>query len=604
MKFSVIIPIYNVAKFLRPCLESVLAQTYSNWECICVDDGSTDGSSEILDEFCKKMALQGGERKIIVIHQNNRGVAIARNTGLSAASGDWITWLDADDIYSPRRLEEAYLIIKKEQPDLVRFGVYTGRVGEDVYFAYADRLQDECRKSEHVLSCPRHQYRVYLGDEAKKWGWDILVPVGMVWMWVARRALLEGISFAQGMRVKEDSIYSGYLVNRLSKVVQSDYQAYFYRTLQSSAIHSLRYANDCIRLLQEVKSLYLLQREERSTISEDVYRAMLQRFRVHCESDIYDWILRNGEKHLHAHTIFSVYHELENIGALKMPSALDWQDRIPMWWWEKTGQFWPLILIDLLIKAKRFFRKLRRKMIEVKSWTHCIRLYATKTRLLDFVFPVLYCGYRGDLQRVPSCFAKYKCETSISDLTLSMEELLARMKSNTRNEIRRAQREGCEFLLVNDQDEFILFYNDFCASKGLEDYTSKMRMGKYKKILITKAVHKGITLAMHANVLDKNSGIAFLLYSCSPRLNENVDRKMIGWGNRYLHFKDLEYLKAQGYKTYDWSGVSTDPKSECYSIGQFKLSFGGDHTVSWVIKSPLYAFLERFRKYVMKLRGR
>ncbi len=91
MKFSIIIPVYNVEQYLRDCLDSVLNQTFSDWEAICVNDGSTDESSVILDEYAAK------DSRFKMISQNNAGTAAARNTGLKVANGDYIFFLDSDD---------------------------------------------------------------------------------------------------------------------------------------------------------------------------------------------------------------------------------------------------------------------------------------------------------------------------------------------------------------------------------------------------------------------------------------------------------------------------------------------------------------------------
>lgn len=89
--FSIIIPVYNVAPYLRECLDSVLAQTFADWEAICVDDGSTDGSGAILDEYAAK------DDRVRVIHQENAGVSAARNAALLAVQGKWYLFLDGDD---------------------------------------------------------------------------------------------------------------------------------------------------------------------------------------------------------------------------------------------------------------------------------------------------------------------------------------------------------------------------------------------------------------------------------------------------------------------------------------------------------------------------
>lgn len=89
---SVIIPVYNTEKYLRQCIESVINQTYSNLQIIIVNDGSTDNSGNICDEYQKE------DLRIKVIHQENLGVSVARNHGLQYATGDWISFVDSDDI--------------------------------------------------------------------------------------------------------------------------------------------------------------------------------------------------------------------------------------------------------------------------------------------------------------------------------------------------------------------------------------------------------------------------------------------------------------------------------------------------------------------------
>ena len=91
MKFSVIIPVYNVETYLRECLDSVLNQTFEDWEAVCVNDGSTDRSSVILEEYASK------DRRFKIINQPNGGLSAARNTGLKVAEGECVLFLDSDD---------------------------------------------------------------------------------------------------------------------------------------------------------------------------------------------------------------------------------------------------------------------------------------------------------------------------------------------------------------------------------------------------------------------------------------------------------------------------------------------------------------------------
>ncbi len=99
MLFSIIIPVYNVDKYIRACLDSVFSQSFKDWEAICINDGSTDGSAAVLKEFAAK------DDRIIVINQLNAGTAAARNTGLRAAQGDYIFFLDSDDWLEPYSLQ-------------------------------------------------------------------------------------------------------------------------------------------------------------------------------------------------------------------------------------------------------------------------------------------------------------------------------------------------------------------------------------------------------------------------------------------------------------------------------------------------------------------
>ncbi|WP_447951892.1 glycosyltransferase family 2 protein [Chryseobacterium koreense] len=92
MKFSIIIPVYNVEPYLEECLESILAQTYQDYEVLLINDGSTDASGEICDRYAEK------DSRITVLHQPNRGVSAARNIGLGHAEGEWICFIDSDDV--------------------------------------------------------------------------------------------------------------------------------------------------------------------------------------------------------------------------------------------------------------------------------------------------------------------------------------------------------------------------------------------------------------------------------------------------------------------------------------------------------------------------
>ena len=110
MRFSVVIPAYNVADYLEKCVASVAAQTCADWEAILVDDGSTDGATGGL---CDALAARYGAR-VRVIHQENGGLGAARNTGLSAAAGEYVVFLDSDDYIAPDMLETVWCAVNRE----------------------------------------------------------------------------------------------------------------------------------------------------------------------------------------------------------------------------------------------------------------------------------------------------------------------------------------------------------------------------------------------------------------------------------------------------------------------------------------------------------
>lgn len=110
---SIIVPIYNTEKFLEETIESVLNQSYSNWELLLIDDGSTDKSAEI----CKKYVTQ--DERIFYFHKQNGGQASARNLGIKKSKGEWIGFLDSDDLWLPSKLTDQIEDVKRNNPDFI-----------------------------------------------------------------------------------------------------------------------------------------------------------------------------------------------------------------------------------------------------------------------------------------------------------------------------------------------------------------------------------------------------------------------------------------------------------------------------------------------------
>lgn len=145
-KVSIIVPIYNIELYLKQCLDSLYNQTYNNIEIILVDDGSTDGSSEICDMYMIK------DRRFRVIHKSNEGLVCARKTGLSAATGAYIAYVDGDDWIEPNMIERLYDILISENVDIAMCGRYedTGDMHRPIYHGIAEGRYDKGQLMKQV----------------------------------------------------------------------------------------------------------------------------------------------------------------------------------------------------------------------------------------------------------------------------------------------------------------------------------------------------------------------------------------------------------------------------------------------------------------------
>ena len=182
---SIIIPVYNVKPYLAEALDNVLCQTYRNLEILIIDDGSTDGSGEVCNVYAEK------DKRIHVIHQENRGLSAARNTGLNRMSGEAVAFLDADDAYLPDYVKRMLDAMIREDVDVVvcRYSLcYT--TGKMIY-------------SEQKRALPRIKAGSYDGISSLKALADGAINVN-IWNKLYRRELWENTRFPEG-HVYEDS---------------------------------------------------------------------------------------------------------------------------------------------------------------------------------------------------------------------------------------------------------------------------------------------------------------------------------------------------------------------------------------------------------------
>lgn len=125
---SVIVPVYNNSKYLSQCIDCIINQTLSDFELILINDGSTDNSGAICDEYSKK------DSRVKVVHQNNRGQASARNKGIRIAKGQWMSFIDSDDVVHPDYLNLLYKAVKNNNAHLSVCGIIEGRNIDDDFF--------------------------------------------------------------------------------------------------------------------------------------------------------------------------------------------------------------------------------------------------------------------------------------------------------------------------------------------------------------------------------------------------------------------------------------------------------------------------------------
>ena len=145
-KVSVIIPVYNAEEYVEKCVRSVLSQTTSDLEVICIDDGSVDGSSRILDT----LALE--DRRVRVIHQENRGLGMARNAGIAAARGEYVHFLDADDTVIPESYEELCAFADRNRLDALFFSRETVFEDEELAEQYVYEKTIGAKKEEYPVA--------------------------------------------------------------------------------------------------------------------------------------------------------------------------------------------------------------------------------------------------------------------------------------------------------------------------------------------------------------------------------------------------------------------------------------------------------------------
>lgn len=253
---SIIVPVYNVAPYLRECFDSIVGQTYGNLEVIVVDDGSTDGCAAICDEYAEKDA------RFRVVHQPNRGLSAARNVGLNDARGEYISFIDSDDVTSSMFLSELVWGILQSNADVAQCGFST-RLSQVVSTEIGKPTFNQLKKSA--------QFDVITGREAsERLQFDSTGSYTVVWNKLYRRYLFKNLRFPDGHQ-HEDEFVSYKIWWAAEKAAITNMRLYGYRQRSDSTMNKgfSRKSLDVIDALAQRTLFYIDKNEERFAILTD-----------------------------------------------------------------------------------------------------------------------------------------------------------------------------------------------------------------------------------------------------------------------------------------------------------------------------------------------
>lgn len=238
---SIIVPVYQVKDYVGECVDSLTAQTYTNLEILLVDDGSTDGSREICDEYARR------DNRIRVIHQENHGLSAARNAGLDQATGEYVAFVDSDDAVLPSYIEELYCLIKKYHADIAACAFVRGEMekirhphsvlGEHTDKKYDDSVTFTCgaKRRARLEAGSGNAGEVCMTSEQmlRQWHGKYKKWETVVWNKLYRKEILDGtigvpVRFPVGRR-HEDVVTSHRIVANASRIALTAHRLYLYR---------------------------------------------------------------------------------------------------------------------------------------------------------------------------------------------------------------------------------------------------------------------------------------------------------------------------------------------------------------------------------------
>lgn len=215
---SIIVPIYKVEKFIEKCIESLILQTYRNIEIILVEDGSPDNSGKICDKYAKE------DDRIIVIHQKNKGVSVARNEGMKKANGNWIIFVDGDDFVPIDMVENLYNAAIEESCDIC-FGNY--------YIVTKERI-----KEKKYYDIPQKS-KIFTEEDKIILLRKCMENLGVPWGKIYKKDVIErnNIKFKPSLKRMQDSIFNLYVFKEARNIKFINKTVYNYRQFIESSCY-------------------------------------------------------------------------------------------------------------------------------------------------------------------------------------------------------------------------------------------------------------------------------------------------------------------------------------------------------------------------------
>lgn len=215
---SIIVPVYKVEKYIDKCVNSILNQTFRNFELILVDDGSPDNCPQICDKYAKI------DSRIKVIHKKNGGLSDARNVGISNAKGNYVTFIDSDDYVSPFYLSTLWSLIEKYEADIAVGGIYT--------FYEGDNIKDKSNSKEYCFTGKEALENMFYQKTMDTSACAILLPID-----IARQN-----SFPKG-KYHEDEFTTYKYYDKVKRVAVTTRKLYFYLQRAGSIMHTFGQAS-------------------------------------------------------------------------------------------------------------------------------------------------------------------------------------------------------------------------------------------------------------------------------------------------------------------------------------------------------------------------